>query len=227
MEFKKEVTPLGRQLSAHTASVRRTSGSDCIGWPTPNAGPQNDNDSTWMQRRSELKEKHGNNGFGLTLGMAAQIAWPTPCSQDGPNGGPSQGTDRLPGAAAWATPIAADSRMAGGRQQTSLPNQASGRYAWSTPAARDFRDTGDLSKSEIRKDQKKRTGMIARDAFGMMANGESEQTAKRASLNPELSQWLMGYSEEWLLCAPQESAKRLQKNIGTTAKEHSKDSGML
>ena len=33
-------------------------------------------------------------------------SWPTPCSQDGPNGGPSQGIDRLPGEAsqaAWPT----------------------------------------------------------------------------------------------------------------------------
>jgi len=46
-------------------------------WPTPNAGPQNDSDTTWPQRREELKEKWGNNGFGLTLGMAA-TNWPTP-----------------------------------------------------------------------------------------------------------------------------------------------------
>jgi hypothetical protein len=44
-------------------------------WPTPNAGPQNDSDTTWPQRREELKEKWGNNGFGLTLGMAA-TNWP-------------------------------------------------------------------------------------------------------------------------------------------------------
>lgn len=33
--------------------------------------------------------------------------WPTPCTQDGPNGGPAQGTDRLPGCvplAGWPTP---------------------------------------------------------------------------------------------------------------------------
>ncbi len=31
--------------------------------------------------------------------------WPTPCGQDGPNGGPSQGEDRLPArAVAWGTP---------------------------------------------------------------------------------------------------------------------------
>ena len=37
-------------------------------------------------------------------------SWPTPCSQDGPKGGPSQGMDRLPGAArsAWPTPVGND-----------------------------------------------------------------------------------------------------------------------
>jgi len=38
--------------------------------------------------------------------------WPTPCSQDGPNGGPGQGIDRLPGAAAlagWPTPTVGNS----------------------------------------------------------------------------------------------------------------------
>ena len=36
-------------------------------------------------------------------------SWPTPCQQDGPNGGPAQGIDRLPGSAAlasWPTPCA-------------------------------------------------------------------------------------------------------------------------
>jgi hypothetical protein len=32
--------------------------------------------------------------------QVAAAMWPTPCAQDGPNGGPSQGMDRLPGAAA-------------------------------------------------------------------------------------------------------------------------------
>ena len=50
------------------------------GWPTSNAGPQNDGDTTWQERRKMLKEKHGNgNGFGLTLGQAVTLAgWATP-----------------------------------------------------------------------------------------------------------------------------------------------------
>lgn len=46
-------------------------------WPTANARPQNDADQNWPERRRIAAEKHGNNGFGLTLGMAA-TAWPTP-----------------------------------------------------------------------------------------------------------------------------------------------------
>ncbi len=48
------------------------------------------------------------------------FSWPTPCSQDGPKGGPSQGTDRLPGAASlagWQTPMASDGQVTRGRSQ--------------------------------------------------------------------------------------------------------------
>lgn len=52
--------------------------------PTPNAGPQNDGDTTWEQRRADLKEKHGNgNGFGMTLGQAVSLSSvPTPTTTD-------------------------------------------------------------------------------------------------------------------------------------------------
>jgi hypothetical protein len=54
------------------------------GWPTPNAGPQNDTDSRWIERRATVKAQGRNgNGFGMTLGMAAQLAgWPTPTAKD-------------------------------------------------------------------------------------------------------------------------------------------------
>ena len=44
------------------------------GWPTPDAQGFGLSDSTWEDRRKVLAEKHGNNGFGLTLGMAATLA---------------------------------------------------------------------------------------------------------------------------------------------------------
>jgi hypothetical protein len=117
MGWSRVVTPSGRVISRLAASGRRTSGSDCtswltplsltntdghqagnnkfdnqvkavIGWPSPNAGPQNDSDTTWMERRKKLKaEGRNGNGFGMTTGMASQLTdWPTPKT---PTGGPA------------------------------------------------------------------------------------------------------------------------------------------
>jgi hypothetical protein len=61
-------------------SPRHTSAADCIVWPTPDAGAHNINDATWQERQAKLRQKYNNgNGFGMTLGMAVQIAgWTTP-----------------------------------------------------------------------------------------------------------------------------------------------------
>jgi len=77
--------PWGPPICRLRASARRTSGSGYGGWPTPNAGPQNDTDTRWMERRARIKaERKNGNGFGMTLGMAAQIAgWRTPSGSDG------------------------------------------------------------------------------------------------------------------------------------------------
>jgi len=73
----------GQPICALRASARRTSDSGYGGWPTPDAGAFGIVDSNWQERREKLKKKHGNNGFGLTLGMAAQAAgWATPTARD-------------------------------------------------------------------------------------------------------------------------------------------------
>jgi hypothetical protein len=39
--------------------------------------------TAWEARREQFAAKHGNNGFGLTVGMAAQLAsWATPTAAD-------------------------------------------------------------------------------------------------------------------------------------------------
>src|SRR5262249_39107704 len=66
-------------------------------------------------------------------------SWPTPCVQDGPKGGPSQGADRLPAAVHltnWATPMRADGRGSAGVGKNELPNQAK-LASWPTPVAND------------------------------------------------------------------------------------------
>ena len=67
--------------------------------------------------------------------------WPTPCSQDGPHGGPSQGMDRLPGAAqmsGWPTPRSAtagpDFAISNRENSGGVSLQTAAQFAgWPTP----------------------------------------------------------------------------------------------
>ena len=72
-------------------------------------------------------------------------SWPTPCQQDGPNGGPSQGVDRLPGAvslANWPTTRANDAEKRG----ELAPDPRNGLPMVAQPAGwtttRDWKDSG-------------------------------------------------------------------------------------
>src|SRR5215475_6980466 len=123
--WKRKATPAGRPYYQLVASGRRTSGSDYGSWPTPNAGPQNDSDSTWQQRRAELKAQHINgNGFGMTLGQASQLtSWPTPTLHDAERGGQAKramgktrhGSNLQDFAlTAWMSPAASDGKGKGG-----------------------------------------------------------------------------------------------------------------
>jgi len=120
LTWKELTTPAGRSLSLLRASVRRISDNDCTSWPTPNAGPQNDTDTRWKQRREECKARHGNNGFGLTLGMATQLsAWPTPmannatkdCNRFRPDF--QNGLGAIASLSSWATPTTRDHKNTG------------------------------------------------------------------------------------------------------------------
>lgn len=81
------------------------------------------------------------------------IGWPTPCQQDGPHGGPSQGTDRLPGAAAltgWPTPRCGGNPE--GYGNADRPNGSRGRLedtvplaGWPTPLQSDASKQGKVS----------------------------------------------------------------------------------
>ena len=128
--------PAGLPICRLRASAHRTSGNGFGGWPTPNAGPQNDTDTKWQERRAKAKAKHGNNGFGLTLGMAAQTAgWPTTSANDVRQYSnealemfvETGNLNDVAALAGWATPTTTDSkgRKRYGRGDLALPGQAS------------------------------------------------------------------------------------------------------
>lgn len=175
-------TPAGLPICALRASAHRTSASGCTSWPTPNAGPQNDNDGTWEQRREVLKRKHGNgNGFGLNLGQAVTLsAWPTTAARDwkssasNKHGGNARPLNEVARLSSWATPLASD---------------ADKTDATPLVIPRRIHDQGrSLS-----------TTMQVR-LTGSMSSGSPAETGKPVQLNPAFSRWLMGYLPEWDDC---------------------------
>ena len=145
------------------------------GWPTPNAGPQNDGDTTWEQRRAELKAKHNNgNGFGMTLGQASQLAgWATPTTRDHKDG-------------------AAPSVVGSGR--TDKLAHAVQLAGWSTPTCPLAHDS---DHSAFRWNPNKRQDDPVMQILGRDLSLSHVPMEKRAQLNPAFSLWLMGYPAAW------------------------------
>lgn len=150
-------------------------------------------------------------------------SWPTPCSQDGPNGGPAQGEDRLPGAAVlcgWQTPTC-PSRTADGHQAGNnryVTSVVTALAPWSTPRAnkRGFPDSH---------------GSDERPAdIGLMPIGYRARAESGGPLNPEHSRWLMGLPAEWTSCAPLETRSALKspkRSSGRTSKVGASDTATL
>lgn len=133
LSWKSWDMPSGPPICALRASARRTSDSGFFsersGWPTPRTRDWKGATENTLTRRDGKKRhdlldhaallagwptpmagtpaQNGNNEAGNTDSSRKTVAlagWPTPCEQDGPKGGPAQGTDRLPGAAQTCGP---------------------------------------------------------------------------------------------------------------------------
>ncbi|MFZ1007188.1 MAG: hypothetical protein WAN65_10145 [Candidatus Sulfotelmatobacter sp.] len=121
--WKMRRTPAGRLIYSQQGSALHTSEAECSSWPTPQVHD--------VTTRGNTEADHHYSAHDLS-NAALMTGWPTPCSQDGPNGGPNQGIDRLPGAAAmasWPTPTTRDHKD-GTSEGTAPVNALLGRTAW-------------------------------------------------------------------------------------------------
>jgi hypothetical protein len=189
MTWNEKATPSGRVVSRLRVSGRSISGSGSGSWPTPNAGPQNDTDTRWQARRADLKAYYKNNGFGLTLGMAAQLAsWSTPASRDWKD---------TAGMATTGTNPDGSTRT----RLDQLPRQAA-LASWATPTAHEKRRAEEFQDGRA---------LNAGQALGPKPTGSHVGTVSAGQLNPAHSRWLMGYPREWDDCAA--TAMQLCRNV--------------
>lgn len=186
LTWSQSVTPSGRPISRLAPSMRRTSDSGSIGWPTPcvpNGGrrPRGGAMSLTGQTPDGMKRQvdlhfvarhiltEGGGNAHLPIQARESASWPTPTSRDGKDGSytPNVPLNGLLGRMVWATPRATDGEKGG-------PGMQFGRG----------------------------TGLpLPAQAFGTTQNSASAQTEKRGALNPEFVFWLMGFPAEWVSCA--------------------------
>jgi len=217
LTWKERVTPSGRSIPALRASARRTSETAFTSWPTPSVNnfEQADQEAL-LARRERCKATTGNgNGFGMTLGNAAQLAtWTTPTAQDHSRGGrPARPWDtgvplsQQAALASWSSPKATDG--SGGRTTQTKGggnvhlDRRARLAAWSTPNAGDGTG-GKISPSRMNAGTgislKAQAANLLTDS-GETQNGSTAETKNTGQLNPAHSRWLQGLPKEWDVCA--------------------------
>jgi len=199
LTWKPWVTPSGPSRSRLRASVRRTSETGFIGWPTPTAALADKGVRTFEGGLMEAMRNHGPD----LAAAACLTGWPTPMAgtpaQNGNSAAGNNDSSRKTVDAiswhlgGWPTPQARDGDPNG---RTSTPQTAMKRFA---EGKRNLDDAAQL------------TVPARLTASGLILTGSSAGMESGGQLNPAHSRWLMGLPPEWDACAPTETPSMLKR----------------
>jgi hypothetical protein len=161
--WKRKVTPRGRPYWEHTASARRTSGSDCGSWQSPMA--RTNRKSARAMARSVNNGRRSGGGQSSSPGLEQQAemaSWPTTRATDSKAAHERANTrmgQTLIGAAlaSWPTPMAGTPAQKGYNE---AGNNDSSRKtvdlcSWPTPAANQFEADADVTETRRAKYREK------------------------------------------------------------------------
>ena len=189
--------PSGPPICALRASVRRTSDSDSIGWPTATASDGNRFPAADFAPTPNMTLNHA----------AALAGWTTPKTRDwkdtagdiAPMEDGSPRFDQLPrraNLAGWPTARNADAEKNVRTLDGSLREIA--RKGCPQDLAQAAAITGSARLSDS----------------GVLLTGSGAATSGGGPLNPEHSRWLQGLPPEWASCAPTEmpSSRKSRQN---------------